>query len=44
MVKATGYGVASPSLADMKLDTPEIIKQGGRFGVKLKAVAPLLYI
>lgn len=44
MVKATGYGVASPSLADMKLDTPEIIKQGGRFGVKLKAVAPSIHM
>ena len=39
MVKQTGYGVASPTLADMKLDTPEIIKQGSRYGVKLKAVA-----
>ena len=28
MVKTTGYGVASPSLEDMTLDTPEIIKQG----------------
>ncbi|MCM1370747.1 MAG: stage IV sporulation protein A [Clostridium sp.] len=44
MVKATGYGVASPSLADMKLDTPEIIKQGGRYGVKLKAVAPSIHM
>ena len=30
MVKQTGYGVASPTLLDMKLDTPEIIKQGNR--------------
>ena len=30
MVKQTGYGVATPRLADMKLDTPEIIKQGPR--------------
>jgi stage IV sporulation protein A len=44
MVKQTGYGVASPSLADMKLDTPEIIKQGGRYGVKLKAVAPSIHM
>ena len=28
----------------MKLDTPEIIKQGGRFGVKLKAVAPSIHM
>ena len=44
MVKATGYGVASPSLADMKLDTPEIIKQGSRYGIKLKAVAPSIHM
>lgn len=44
MVKATGYGVAFPSLADMKLDTPEIIKQNGRYGIKLKAVAPSIHM
>ena len=44
MVKQTGYGVASPTLKDMKLDTPEIIKQGNRFGVKLKAVAPSIHM
>ena len=44
MVKATGYGVASPTLADMKLDTPEIIKQGSRYGIKLKAVAPSIHM
>ena len=44
MVKQTGYGIASPTLADMKLDPPEIIKQGGRYGVKLKAKAPSIHI
>lgn len=44
MVKQTGYGIASPSLEDMKLDTPEIIKQGSRYGVKLKAVAPSIHM
>lgn len=44
MVKQTGYGVASPSLSDMKLDTPEIIKQGNRYGVKLKATAPSIHM
>ena len=44
MVKTTGYGVASPTLEDMKLDTPEIIKQGSRYGVKLKAVAPSIHM
>jgi len=44
MVKQTGYGVASPSILDMKLDTPEIIKQGSRYGIKLKAVAPSIHM
>lgn len=44
MVKTTGYGVASPTLSDMTLDTPEIIKQGSRYGVKLKAVAPSIHM
>ncbi len=44
MVKQTGYGVACPSLSDMKLDTPEIIKQGSRYGVKLKATAPSIHM
>ena len=44
MVKQTGYGVANPTLEDMKLDTPEIIKQGPRYGIKLKAVAPSIHM
>ena len=34
MVKQTGYGIASPTLQDMKLEKPEIIKQGTRYGIK----------
>ena len=44
MVKQTGYGVATPTIYDMKLDTPEITKQGSRFGVKLKATAPSIHM
>lgn len=44
MVKQTGYGVASPSLDDMKLDEPEITKQGSRYGVKLRATAPSIHM
>ena len=44
MVKQTGYGVATPTIDDMKLDKPEIIKQGPRYGVKLKAVAPSIHM
>ena len=44
MVKQTGYGIATPSLDDMKLDKPEIIKQGSRYGIKLKAMAPSIHM
>ena len=44
MVKNTGYGIAIPTIKDMKLDKPEIIKQNGRFGVKLKAVASSIHM
>ena len=44
MVKEVGYGIAIPTINDMKLDTPEVVKQGGRFGVKLKAVAPSIHM
>lgn len=44
MVKSTGYGIAVPTIKDMKLDTPEIVKQGNRYGVKLKAVAPSIHM
>lgn len=44
MVKTTGYGVANPTLKDMKLDKPEVIKQGSRYGIKLKATAPSIHM
>jgi stage IV sporulation protein A len=44
MVKQTGYGIAAPTLEDMVLDEPEIIRQGSRFGVRLKAVAPSIHM
>ena len=44
MTKSTGYGIVYPTLKDMKLSTPEIIKQGSRYGVKLKAVASSIHM
>ncbi|MCM3627445.1 stage IV sporulation protein A [Paenibacillus glycanilyticus] len=44
MVKATGYGIAAPTLAEMALDEPELIRQGSRFGVRLKATAPSIHM
>ena len=44
MVKQTGYGFASASLEDISLSKPEVIKQGNRYGVKLKAIAPSIHM
>ena len=43
-VKQTGYGIVEPRREDMELGEPEIIKQGNRYGVKIKASAPSLHI
>ena len=43
-VRETGYGVVNPLVSEMELEEPELIKQGGLFGVKLKASAPSLHI
>lgn len=43
-VKTTGYGVVRPTIEEMQLEEPEIVKQGSRYGVKLKATAPSLHI
>lgn len=44
MVKQTGYGFASASLHDISLSKPEIVKQGSRYGVRLKAIAPSIHM
>ena len=44
MAKSTGYGIMHPTIKDMQLSTPEIIKQGSRFGVKLKAKASSIHL
>ena len=43
-VRATGYGVVMPAAEEMKLETPEIIRKGGAYGVKLKAGAPSIHM
>jgi len=43
-VRESGYGVVTPRLDEMNLEEPELIRQGNRFGVKLKASAPSLHI
>ncbi|NLZ39225.1 MAG: stage IV sporulation protein A [Firmicutes bacterium] len=43
-VRESGYGIVPPQLDEMTLEEPEIIRQGGRFGVRLRASAPSLHI
>jgi len=44
MVDQNGYGIVVPTMDEMELKEPEIVRQGGRCGVKLKANAPSLHI
>ena len=43
-VKQKGYGIVTPSMDELILDEPEMVKQGSRFGVKLKARAPSIHM
>ena len=43
-VAATGYGIVMPSLEELSLEEPQIVKQGGRYGVRLKASAPSIHM
>lgn len=43
-VEATGYGIVMPSLDELTLEEPEIVKQGGKYGVKLRASAPSIHM
>jgi len=43
-VEATGYGIIMPETEELKLEEPEIVKQGGRYGVRLRASAPSIHL
>lgn len=43
-VKTKGYGIVTPSIDELVLDEPELVKQGSRFGVKLRATAPSIHM
>ena len=43
-VKATGYGIVMPTAEEMTMQTPEVVRKGGAFGVKLKAGAPSIHM
>lgn len=43
-VDATGYGIVMPTIDELSLEEPEIVKQGGKYGVRLKASAPSIHM
>ena len=43
-VKTKGYGIVTPSIDELVLEEPEMVKQGSRFGVKLRATAPSIHM
>lgn len=43
-VQDTGYGIVTPSIDELTLEEPEIVKQGNRFGVRLRASAPSIHM
>ncbi|HCC34101.1 MAG TPA: stage IV sporulation protein A [Ruminococcaceae bacterium] len=43
-VEATGYGIVMPTIEELKLEDPEIMRQGGRYGVRLRASAPSIHM
>ena len=43
-VMQTGYGIVMPDMEELTLEEPEIIKQGGRYGVRLRAKAPSIHM
>ena len=43
-VEATGYGIVMPDREELRLEEPEIMKQGGRYGVRLRASAPSIHM
>ena len=43
-VDATGYGIVMPTIDELSLEQPEIVQQGGRYGVRLEASAPSIHM
>ena len=43
-VEATGYGIVMPDMEEMTLEEPELIRQSGRYGVRLRAAAPSIHM
>ncbi len=43
-VEATGYGIVMPTIDELSLEEPEMVKQGGKYGVRLRAQAPSIHM
>ena len=43
-VREVGYGIVAPSIEELSLEEPEIVRQGSRYGVRLKASAPSIHM
>lgn len=43
-VESTGYGIVMPEIDELTLEEPEIIRQGGKYGIRLKAAAPSIHM
>ncbi|MDD2627276.1 MAG: stage IV sporulation protein A [Clostridia bacterium] len=43
-VNIKGYGIVTPQIEELTLEEPEIVKQGSKYGVKLKASAPSIHM
>lgn len=43
-VEATGYGIVMPTIDELTLEEPEIVRQGGKYGVRLRASAPSIHM
>ena len=43
-VQTTGYGIVMPTIEELSLEEPQIVKQGGRYGVRLSASAPSIHM
>ena len=43
-VNETGYGIVMPTMEELTLEEPEIVKQGGKYGIRLRASAPSIHM
>ena len=42
--RETGYGIVLPTVEELELEDPEIVRQGGRYGIRMRASAPSIHM